>query len=318
MSGEPDVSVVIPIKDRAALFATTVASLTAQTHPRWEAVVVDDGSSTAELQRIEALLRGDPRWRLLRRPGPRAGACACRNAGAAASRAPHVIFLDADDALAPGCLRRRLEILAAHPACEFAVFPTWRFREVPGDLAELWHPFTAEDDLDRFLRGPSAWQTAGPIWRRTALVRLGPWDERALSYQDWEFHVRALARRLPYLKVPEPDSYWRTSAPGSISHADRSRRYIFNRARILARTTFLLRECGQLTPARRRQLGGAFYRCAYRHGQRRNASRMLWRLGRQAGAVTRTEYALLAAGESLGPAARTVSHRLERLLYPWD
>ena len=80
------VSVVIPIKDRSHLFAVTVRSLTAQTRGDWEAIVVDDGSSPEEFARVAELTGSDPRFRLLRNPGPRHGACASRNVGLAASR----------------------------------------------------------------------------------------------------------------------------------------------------------------------------------------------------------------------------------------
>ena len=118
-------------------------------------------------------------------------------------------FLDGDDALAPTCLQRRVEAMKSNPMVDFAVFPTWVFRATPGDTRLFWNQFTTENDLDRFLRSDMPWHTSGPIWKKTSLRQKGPWDVRALSAQDWEFHIRAIAAGLSYIKVPEPDSFWR-------------------------------------------------------------------------------------------------------------
>ena len=107
--------------------------------------------------------------------------------------------------------------MKSNPMVDFAVFPTWVFRAIPGDTRLFWNQFTTENDLDRFLRSDMPWHTSGPIWKKTSLRQKGPWDDRALSAQDWEFHIRAIAAGLSYIKVPEPDSFWRLSGAGSIS-----------------------------------------------------------------------------------------------------
>ena len=51
----------------------------------------------------------------MKNPGPRRGASACRNAGLGVSRGEYVVFLDSDDALAPTCLQRRVEVIKSNP-----------------------------------------------------------------------------------------------------------------------------------------------------------------------------------------------------------
>ena len=133
MTSTAKVSVVIPIKGRPQLFELTAQSLVEQTYPHWEAVVVDDGSSADEFRRIAEIAGRDQRMRLMKNAGPRRGASACRNAGLAASRGEYVVFLDSDDALAPTCLERRVEVMKSNPKVDFAVFPTSVFRAIPGD-----------------------------------------------------------------------------------------------------------------------------------------------------------------------------------------
>ena len=65
-----------------------------------EVVVVDDGSTDATDRIVRARALADPRIRHLRQDNQ--GVCAARNAGMAAARGRRLMFVDADDALAPG------------------------------------------------------------------------------------------------------------------------------------------------------------------------------------------------------------------------
>ena len=101
---DPHVSIVIPAYNAAATIERAVASVIAQRVDMKQTIVVDDGSTdgTADLvtqtfgRRITVIRQAN------------AGACAARNAGIAASYAPLIQFLDADDELAPGTLAARM------------------------------------------------------------------------------------------------------------------------------------------------------------------------------------------------------------------
>ena len=291
------VSVVIPIKGRPQLFEMTAQSLVEQTFPHWEALVVDDGSSVDEFRRITEIAGRDQRMRLMKNPGPRRGASACRNAGLAATRGEYIVFLDSDDALAPTCLQRRVEVMKSNPDIDFAVFPTSIFRVIPGDTRLFWNQFTSENDLDRFLRFDMPWHTSGPIWKKASLRLKGPWDERVLSSQDWEFHIRAIAAGLRYIKVTEPDSFWRISQSGSISSSLPSRRHICNRVRLLKRVAAALRSEGALTRRRRRILAADFYLHAFRTGVNRRLKVKIWRTGRRTRVVGPFQFLAVLATE---------------------
>jgi glycosyltransferase involved in cell wall biosynthesis len=104
----PDVTVVVPTRDRARLLRRTLASVKAQRGVQVELVVVDDGSRPAG---AIADLAGDG-VRVLRndRSG---GVGAARNQGAATATAPWLAFCDDDDLWAPDKLSRQLEAVRA-------------------------------------------------------------------------------------------------------------------------------------------------------------------------------------------------------------
>jgi glycosyltransferase involved in cell wall biosynthesis len=309
MISTPKVSVVIPIKGRPQLFELAAQSLVDQTYASWEVVVVDDGSSADEFKRIAEIAGRDERMILMKNPGPRPGASACRNAGLAVSRGEYVVFMDSDDALAATCLQRRVEVMKSNPEVDFAVFSTAIFRAIPGDTPLFWNQFTSENDLDRFLRFDTPWHTSGPIWKATSLQREGPWDDRALCAQDWEFHIRAVTAGLSYIKVPEPDSFWRVQEGGSITSSWLNPCHVRDRVRLLERVIAALRLHGALTGRRRRMLAGLFYVHAFRAGLDRRVGVQIWRTGRRTGVVRPLQFVTVLAIEC-------ASWMAQRALFP--
>jgi glycosyltransferase involved in cell wall biosynthesis len=256
----PRVSLVIPTKNRCALLLETLVSIQAQTETRWEAVVVDDMSTDDSAHVVEEICRRDPRVRLLRRTGSREGANVCRNQGFSAARGDLILFLDSDDVLAPNCLRRRIEVISSHPELDCVVFQCHLFREQPGDTALVWNTDVPLPDLDRFLLLDVVWQTSGPIWRRAALTRIGPWNENLERWQDWEFHVRALCHQLRYIKCPETDYYFRmpTGDRESIGAGWLAHDALLSYESLFRSIRDLLTQTGFLTQGRRRLLAGLY------------------------------------------------------------
>src|ERR687891_679287 len=99
-----NVSVIIPAYDAAETIAETLESVLAQTSRNWEAVVVDDGSHDDTARIVENFTRREKRIRLIRQPN--GGEAAARNSGIAAAKHDWLLFLDADDWIAPGYLER--------------------------------------------------------------------------------------------------------------------------------------------------------------------------------------------------------------------
>ncbi len=108
----PQVSVVVPTHNRAAMLMRAIDSVLAQTCGDFELIVVDDASSDDTLQRLAA--HPDPRLRTLV-SATACGAPRARNRGIAASRGRFVAFLDDDDEWLPEKLERQLEMFDRGP-----------------------------------------------------------------------------------------------------------------------------------------------------------------------------------------------------------
>ena len=105
MATMPDISVVVPTRNRSRLLAVTLRSALAQRGIDFEIIVVDEASSDDTQAVIGSF--NDPRIRAIRHDTPQ-GVSAARNRGIDEARGAWLAFLDDDDLWAPDKLARQL------------------------------------------------------------------------------------------------------------------------------------------------------------------------------------------------------------------
>ncbi len=172
------VAVVVPCYNAAAHVGSALAAVLAQTCPPVEIVVVDDGSRDSSRD----VVAGIAGVRLLAQPNR--GAAAARNAGIAATTAPLLAFLDADDIWSPDSLAQRLAVLAAGDA-------DLVYGQIQQCIGE------AGPDAPRL--GPAQpGRLAGSLLiRRAVFDRVGGFDESLATAEtvDWVARAAALGIR---------------------------------------------------------------------------------------------------------------------------
>jgi glycosyltransferase involved in cell wall biosynthesis len=184
----PDVTVVLPTRNRAPRLAAALEALRGQAidAERFEIVIVDDGSSDATpdlLSRLPA--GGEPGIRAIRLPGD--GPAAARNAGWRAGRAQFVAFTDDDCEPTPTWLEAILRAAGESPGA----IVQGSTRPIPRESQLLSRPFTRT----RRIEAPSPWfATCNIAYPRALLERLDGFDElfpEALG-EDTDLGWRAL------------------------------------------------------------------------------------------------------------------------------
>ena len=208
------ISVIIPCYNRADLISETLDSVLCQTYRNWECIVVDDGSGDGTREVVDRYVSVDSRFRLIRRDRLPAGAPTCRNIGIEYATGYYLLFLDSDDILAVSCLETRIRVAMEYPENNFWVFRTAQFNNLPGDSMATWNVLNKKtDDLQRFILQDLPWHTMGPLWLKRSVLKIAGFDETAICWQDWEFHIRALLILDNYWKSPDDivDSYYRNN-----------------------------------------------------------------------------------------------------------
>jgi len=194
----PEVSVVIPTRNRSRLLALTLHSVRWQRGVDLEVLVVDDGSADDTAETVAGL--ADPRIRLLRHDRPQ-GVSAARNRGIAAAGGAWVAFLDDDDLWAPDKLARQLE--AAHQTGR-----TWVYTgEVSMDerlrILDGRPPAPPEQVLERLVRHNAVPAGASNVVvQADTLARAGAFDTRLRNNEDWDLWIRLARIGPPGLGLP--------------------------------------------------------------------------------------------------------------------
>jgi O-antigen biosynthesis protein len=188
----PTVSVVIPSHNAAAFLAMAVDSVLAQDPPPLEVIVVDDASTDGSADVARAY---GGQVRVIAFDSNRGGGAA-RNAGAAAAGGDALMFLDADDEVAPGTLVALAATLAERPE-GIAVCPWKRLRLQDGRWTRVpaGRPYMrpGADPLRSWLEG--AWvPTCALLWSRVAFEASGGWSEALAQNQDGDVAMRAFTR----------------------------------------------------------------------------------------------------------------------------
>jgi glycosyltransferase involved in cell wall biosynthesis len=219
------IAVVIPCHDDGRFVEEALASL--REEEPLEIVVVDDGSSDGDTLRILAALEQEG-TRVVRQPNR--GLAAARMAGVAATSAPYVYPLDADDRAEPGSLARQADALDRLPRAALA----WGDERIFGDVDALKR---TPPELDRWrITFLNEIPTAALV-RRQALIDVGGWQGRD-RYEDWELFLALASAGWEGVKVPGTISrHYRQHGPrmltGALAHHARFVREARNRNPLL-------------------------------------------------------------------------------------
>ena len=207
------VSVVIPAFQAASTLGHSVAALRGQSEPDWEAIIVDDGSTDGTGRVADDLAAQDSRIRVIHQENR--GEATARNVGIAAATGTWLLFLDADDWIAPNHLHRMLAALAEDPTLD-AVHCGWvrvaadgthvdeGYRPPAGDLFEIW-------------ARRSAFPVHACLVRRELVDRLGGFDPSLRRSTDWDLWQRIARTGARFGAVPETLAFYRMN-PTAVTH----------------------------------------------------------------------------------------------------
>jgi len=201
---EPEVSILIPSRDRPECLPRTLASALGQQDVKAEIIIIDDGSRVPVAELLESA--ASRKVRVIRREEAE-GVSLARNAGIAAARGQWLAFLDDDDLWAPTKVRRSLDAATkqhAHFAFSGGVAIDRQGRvafvdDGPSEQTSLYYGLLAANVL------PFG---ASNVVAKTSCVRdLDGFDPELSTLADWDFNIR-LSAAGPGGVVPERLVAW--------------------------------------------------------------------------------------------------------------
>jgi len=213
-----NVSVIIPCHNAGPYLAQTIGSALDQSRPPQEIIVVDDGSTDGSLAVARRFAAGcDGVVRVFAECSGRASRT--RSIGAALATGDALMFLDADDVLAPDVFEALTDALSCQPGSIAAC--GWR-RLQREDGQWMSRPASCiarsknQDVLGAWLSG-WYYPTCSVLWSREAFIRTGGWDEEATLNDDGDLVMRALLMGVPLVESAFGTSYYRKLPDGQVS-----------------------------------------------------------------------------------------------------
>lgn len=179
----PGVCIIIPFYKQAKYLPEAIQSVRAQTRPVDQIIVVDDGSPE-DLTPYQAVLS---QVTLIRQPNR--GASAARNAGILATTCEYVLFLDADDTLAPDAIEHLLAAFEKDPQLN-VVFGGWEDVDVEHQLIRRNPPPALTEPAYLLFLPNNQIPIHCFLVRKQAIGLSGLFDTVLQWHEDMDFWVR--------------------------------------------------------------------------------------------------------------------------------
>lgn len=184
------ISFICPTYNRASFLAACVEPLVNLVDIEFEFLIVDDCSidSTQEVVKRLQSRHGAEKIRYFRLE-KNSGAQVARNRGIAEARGDFFMFVDSDDVVIPEGVLEVLGHLQAKPELNYTYGKVQMTDEVLQPLAEKAPVGAAFENVPVEVAGYH-WHTMGPIYRRSCIEEVGPWNLELTGSQDWEYQAR--------------------------------------------------------------------------------------------------------------------------------
>jgi glycosyltransferase involved in cell wall biosynthesis len=204
MPDTPQVSVVIPLYNKAHHISRAIDSVIGQTYSNFELIIVDDGSTDDSKHVVNRC--SDPRKRLIEQAN--AGVSAARNRGVQEASADKIAFLDADDEWRSDFLETVVKLSDRFP--QAAVWAT-AYSAISADGKKYQPEFRGvraanpEGGLIEYFRASGPWMpvhASAIMVKKEALIKAGGFPLGIRCGEDWDTWIR-LALRYPIAWSPK-------------------------------------------------------------------------------------------------------------------
>ena len=188
----PRVSVVIPLFNGERFIDEAIASLTGQSHPPTEIIVIDDKGTDRGAEMVRSLADENKIIKLFQNEANK-GSSFCRNLGIKKSKGDFVLFLDQDDYLGPSFIEEVGLLLQTEREEEASAVHTSYYIVDQGGENPMKVACT-EIKPDEFLgyqfERNRILSNSGVVVRKSILRKAGLFDENLKYSQDWDLWLR--------------------------------------------------------------------------------------------------------------------------------
>lgn len=205
------ISILMPVRNEEKFLRSALASLISQTFTDWELIAVDDGSTDATPEILNAAADRDSRVRVFSSPGK--GLVVALNFGLANCRAGLVARMDGDDVCHPRRLEIQQRFMEQNPdvglaACSFRHFPRKDLKIGMLAYEEWQNTLVTHEQIctDLFVESPLVHPTV--VVRRQIIEAVGGYRDMGWA-EDYDLWLRLVAAGCRFARMPDMLFFWR-------------------------------------------------------------------------------------------------------------
>jgi GT2 family glycosyltransferase len=212
------VSILVPVYNCEAWVDAAIGSALAQTWQPLEVIALDDASTDGSWQKLQ---KWAPRVRL-ERAARNGGQNVSRNRLTASARGEWLLYLDADDELAPDAVAEKMRCAGGADG----VYGSMEVRFQDGARLRRSTRIEATDFPDP-LAAAFLWKypnTSALLFRRAALLEVGGWNEDIRNCTDYDLYFRLLLARKRLVAAARSTTVYRQWSETQAVHENPARR----------------------------------------------------------------------------------------------
>lgn len=190
------VTVIVPCFNYGHFLKSSLESVLNQSYPNWECLIIDDGSTDNTEEVAMGFCERDRRFKYIYQNNQ--GLAAARNSGLRYANGDYIQFLDADDLIE----RRKIEVHVGEAKTynrDLVYGDSFFFwSDAPSILyankektSEVWtYNHQQGASLKEYIFKSNFATVSAPLIKRTLIAKVGMFDTRLTSNEDWDFWIR--------------------------------------------------------------------------------------------------------------------------------
>lgn len=196
---KPLISVIVPVYNMEAYLAECLDSILASNYPRFELIVLDDGSTDKSLQIAREYETKHAAVKVQTQTN--AGVSAARNAAIALAQGAYILPVDGDDLIHPDYLAKAVEVLQNHPEVKAVTSRAEFF----GDKVGEW----ILPDFSIGLLARKNILSVCAMFRKSDWAECGGFCSEIPGREDWDFWISMLKNGGEVVRLDFTGFYYR-------------------------------------------------------------------------------------------------------------
>ncbi|QGJ70496.1 Glycosyltransferase [Planctomycetales bacterium 10988] len=216
----PLVSIVIPAYNHAKYLLKAIESVTAQTYPSVEIIVINDGSTDSTAEILNHF--NHPRVQIIHQAN--CGQAETLNRGWKLAKGEYLGYLSADDQLTPQAIETSVQVFKDNPEI---ILTYCDFELISPHSKKLYKIPTPDYNYYKMITRLECYPGPGVLFKKSCFLKLGGWDRSYVQIPDLEYWTR-LGELGSFQRISQVLAYFRShdgSMTAGVSTSVRAEEY---------------------------------------------------------------------------------------------